>query len=117
MQGRGIENKIIIDMHQHWGSSKTCTKCGNASTSALPVRFSGRAQRLRKCRRMSDSFTGSRRKERNSGACKLSMMHSQYIRNHLFCHSDQREESCFTGSWKILPVGRDDILGFLRKHQ
>jgi bidirectional [NiFe] hydrogenase diaphorase subunit len=28
MQGRGIENRIFIDMHQTWGSSKSCTKCG-----------------------------------------------------------------------------------------
>jgi bidirectional [NiFe] hydrogenase diaphorase subunit len=28
MQGRGADNRIIIDMHQKWGSSKTCTKCG-----------------------------------------------------------------------------------------
>jgi len=28
MEGRGIENRIIIDMHQKWGTSKTCTKCG-----------------------------------------------------------------------------------------
>jgi bidirectional [NiFe] hydrogenase diaphorase subunit len=28
MEGRGIESRIIVDMHQSWGSSKTCTKCG-----------------------------------------------------------------------------------------
>lgn len=28
MQGRGVDNKITIDMHQKWGESHTCTKCG-----------------------------------------------------------------------------------------
>jgi bidirectional [NiFe] hydrogenase diaphorase subunit len=28
MQGRGVDNRIIIDMHQKWGESITCTKCG-----------------------------------------------------------------------------------------
>jgi len=28
MEGRGIENQVIIDMNQKWGTSRTCTKCG-----------------------------------------------------------------------------------------
>ncbi len=28
MEGRGAANRIIVDMHQNWGKSATCTKCG-----------------------------------------------------------------------------------------